>query len=101
MKRFEEFSKQNNDANAYLIKPFQRLTKYKLLIIPIVKFTAPQHPDYQNLEAAQTAFANTVDKVNHLKDRIMMNKKIQDLDREFSTDKFPILDKNRRLLFEE
>ena len=47
------------------------------------------------------AFGKVASKVNDLMDRIIMNKKIQELDKEFSTDKHPILVNNRRLLFEE
>lgn len=46
-------------------------------------------------------FGKTVDKMNDMVEIIEMNKKIQDLDREFSTEKLPIIDKNRRLLIEE
>ena len=43
---FKLHTKQNNDANSYLIKPVQRLPRYKLLIIPILDKTDPEHKDY-------------------------------------------------------
>lgn len=85
MEKFKQSSKQNNPAIDFLVKPLQRLTKYKMLIVPILDKTSPQHPDYVHLQAAFNGFAKAVEKVNDLMDRIMMNKKIQDLDREFST----------------
>ena len=39
-------------AEAFLIKPFQRVTKYKSLISPILAKTNPEHPDYIHLQEA-------------------------------------------------
>lgn len=39
MNGFQQRSHQNNDAKSYLSKPFQRLTKYKALITPILDKT--------------------------------------------------------------
>lgn len=39
MNGFQQRSSQNNDAKSYLSKPFQRLTKYKALITPILDKT--------------------------------------------------------------
>ncbi|KAL5108156.1 Intersectin-1 [Taenia crassiceps] len=41
---------QSMPLSSYFLKPMQRITKYKLLIEKLLKYTPANHPDYSNLQ---------------------------------------------------
>lgn len=55
------------DLVDYLVKPFQRLFKYPLLLKELLKHTPESHPDYQNLTNALQSLEKTVDEINNVK----------------------------------
>lgn len=50
-----------------LVKPFQRLLKYPLLIEQLIKYTDPSHPDFVNLDGALVILQQKVDVINNQK----------------------------------
>eukprot|EP00752_Nemacystus_decipiens_P004215 g3852.t1 len=52
------------DLRAYLIQPVQRVPRYRLLIIELLKHTRESHPDWANLNAALENVSRTVAKLN-------------------------------------
>jgi len=52
---------------SFLIKPIQRICKYPLLLKDLLKHTAPDHPDYENLKNAQVKIEAVVEYVNERK----------------------------------
>ncbi len=48
----------------WLAEPFQRVTRYPVLVAEILKHTTTLHPDYQNLEAALEGFRQLVHLIN-------------------------------------
>jgi hypothetical protein len=49
----------------FFVKPFQRLLKYPLLLKEVLKHTAPDHADYENLKRAYGTLQSVVDKINY------------------------------------
>jgi len=52
------------DLRGSLIKPLQRLTKMPLLVSGVLKYTPPDHPDYENLVKALELIQQVVAEVN-------------------------------------
>ncbi|CAM9475612.1 unnamed protein product [Ectocarpus sp. 6 AP-2014] len=52
------------DLKAYLIQPVQRVPRYRLLIIQLLKHTRESHPDWADLNAALETVSSTVTKLN-------------------------------------
>ncbi len=48
----------------FLVKPFQRLLKYPLLLRELQKLTPESHPDYKNIGNALGKLQVEVDKIN-------------------------------------
>ncbi|KAL1920032.1 uncharacterized protein VTP21DRAFT_1178 [Calcarisporiella thermophila] len=57
------------DLSSLLIKPVQRVLKYPLLLMQIVKLTPPTHSDYDNLNLATKEIQNVADRINEIKKR--------------------------------
>eukprot|EP01105_Mastigella_eilhardi_P011845 TRINITY_DN2719_c0_g1_i3.p1 TRINITY_DN2719_c0_g1~~TRINITY_DN2719_c0_g1_i3.p1 ORF type:complete len:619 (+),score=191.79 TRINITY_DN2719_c0_g1_i3:40-1857(+) len=55
---------QKLDIYDYLVKPFQRILKYPLLLRELKKYTDESHPDYGNLYKALELIEKTVDCIN-------------------------------------
>eukprot|EP00903_Cladosiphon_okamuranus_P014391 g13359.t1 len=52
------------DLRAYLIQPVQRVPRYRLLIIELLKHTRESHPDWVDLNAALANVSSTAAKLN-------------------------------------
>eukprot|EP00007_Cunea_sp_BSH-02190019_P006443 CAMPEP_0174238538 /NCGR_PEP_ID=MMETSP0417-20130205/11572_1 /TAXON_ID=242541 /ORGANISM="Mayorella sp, Strain BSH-02190019" /LENGTH=725 /DNA_ID=CAMNT_0015317381 /DNA_START=421 /DNA_END=2594 /DNA_ORIENTATION=- len=52
---------------SFLIKPIQRICKYPLLLKDLLKNTAEDHPDFDNLQKAMNKIQEVVDYVNERK----------------------------------
>ena len=66
---------KNLDLNSFLIKPFQRITKYPLLLQELDKNTPSTHPDSINLKAALKKVQHEVDTINSGKRKVDNQKK--------------------------
>eukprot|EP01087_Luapelamoeba_hula_P000755 TRINITY_DN1054_c8_g1_i1.p1 TRINITY_DN1054_c8_g1~~TRINITY_DN1054_c8_g1_i1.p1 ORF type:complete len:1120 (-),score=247.43 TRINITY_DN1054_c8_g1_i1:82-3441(-) len=55
------------DISSFLFKPFQRCTKYPLLIKELLSYTTEQHPDYRNLVKVQESLSSIIDAANEKK----------------------------------
>eukprot|EP01090_Pellita_catalonica_P004145 TRINITY_DN1398_c0_g1_i1.p1 TRINITY_DN1398_c0_g1~~TRINITY_DN1398_c0_g1_i1.p1 ORF type:complete len:563 (-),score=123.30 TRINITY_DN1398_c0_g1_i1:119-1807(-) len=49
---------------AFLIMPVQRLPRYLLLMRELIKYTAPDHPDFNLLEDARLGLQKVLDEIN-------------------------------------
>mmetsp|Transcript_18534 Transcript_18534/g.25989 ORF Transcript_18534/g.25989 Transcript_18534/m.25989 type:complete len:527 (+) Transcript_18534:147-1727(+) len=68
-KNFIEQCKANPETSGlglldFLVKPFQRLLKYPLLLKELIKNTPADHPDYENLQEAVKKLNVEVDSIN-------------------------------------
>lgn len=54
----------NETLESFLITPVQRIPRYNLLIKEIVKYTWPNHPDYEDLLAAMDKIKEIAHYVN-------------------------------------
>lgn len=52
-----------------LIMPVQRLPRYKLLLMDLLKYTHPQHPDYKNLDQACKNIHEMTEYIDGAKDK--------------------------------
>lgn len=52
------------DLASYLIKPVQRICKYPLLLLEIIKSTSSAHVDRRNLEIALAKLQNVIMVIN-------------------------------------
>jgi len=62
---------QRLEMSAFLIMPIQRIPRYELMLKDLLKFTWPEHPDYDNLTKA-------LDMVSHVNREINFKKKQSD-----------------------
>eukprot|EP01089_Gocevia_fonbrunei_P015781 TRINITY_DN4718_c0_g1_i2.p1 TRINITY_DN4718_c0_g1~~TRINITY_DN4718_c0_g1_i2.p1 ORF type:complete len:469 (-),score=67.73 TRINITY_DN4718_c0_g1_i2:137-1543(-) len=53
------------DLPSYLIMPVQRVPRYKLLIVEILKYTPNTHPDYKNIQKALEVINTVASYVNN------------------------------------
>ncbi|TVY90509.1 Dynamin-binding protein, partial [Lachnellula willkommii] len=60
------------NLDALLVKPVQRLTRYQLFLVQLLKETDADHPDYPALTAASSDLAQIINNINELKRRITM-----------------------------
>ncbi|TVY65712.1 Rho guanine nucleotide exchange factor gef1 [Lachnellula suecica] len=60
------------DLDALLIKPFQRVTRYRIIIGSIVENTDKDHPDWPALNNAQTELSVLLNNINEIQKRIQM-----------------------------
>lgn len=60
------------NLDALLVKPVQRLTRYQLFLVELLKETDADHPDYPALTAASSDLAQIIININELKRRIAM-----------------------------
>lgn len=60
------------DIASFLIKPFQRVTKYPLLFREIISYMDASDPDYENIQKAQAEIGKMIAKANEKK-RIVDN----------------------------
>jgi hypothetical protein len=58
------------DLSSLLVKPFQRVLKYPLLLTSLLESTPTDHPDYVNLAAALQKTNEMTERLNRLKGRI-------------------------------
>ncbi|KAJ5975518.1 hypothetical protein N7481_009225 [Penicillium waksmanii] len=58
------------DLSSLLVKPFQRVLKYPLLLTSLLESTPTDHPDYVNLVAALQKTNEMTERLNKLKGRI-------------------------------
>lgn len=58
------------DLSSLLVKPFQRVLKYPLLLTSLLESTPTDHPDYANLAAALQKTNEMTERLNKLKGRI-------------------------------
>eukprot|EP00158_Paraphelidium_tribonemae_P009796 Partr_v1_DN28968_c1_g1_i1_m26215 putative RhoGEF len=85
------------DLASYLIKPVQRICKYPLLLMEILKCTDPNHPDRGNIEVALAKVQNVLMVVN---DGVDGNQKMFDLQNSF-TEKVAIFAPTRYFVRED
>ena len=64
------------DLDALLVKPVQRITRYKLLLADIIKNTADDHPDVDALRVANETIGTLLTTINELKKRVELVGKI-------------------------
>jgi len=64
------------DLDALLVKPVQRITRYKLLLADIIKNTADDHPDVDALRVANETIGTLLSTINELKKRVELVGKI-------------------------
>jgi len=85
-----------------LVKPFQRLLKYPLLLSQLQKYTDPNHPDYQHIVAALQALQTEVDAINNNKARSDNMKKLLEINSiiEGIPKGFRMITSNRRFVHE-
>lgn len=76
------------DINGYLIKPFQRICRYVLLLKELIKNTPQDWPDYKDLQDSMDSIDAIVRQANETK-RVMDNlMKIQEI--QSSLDNVPL-----------
>lgn len=64
------------DLDALLVKPVQRITRYKLLLADVIKNTADDHPDADALRVANETIGTLLTTINDLKKRVELVGKI-------------------------
>ena len=90
------------DIFSFLIKPIQRLTKYPLLLENLVKYTEPEHPDYQGLKEALLLTQKLNQENNTYIEQFRKNLRQIDLQEVFGNPlKMSIYKPGRRLILEE
>jgi len=89
----EESMKQ--DLNGYLIKPFQRVCKYVLLLKELIKNTPPEWPDYTNCQTAMSTIDAVVRKANEIQRLVDNLSKLQEVQSMIDMD----LEESRMLKF--
>lgn len=63
----------------YLIMPVQRLARYTLLLLELLKKTTPDHPDYADLQAAVEMTQSVTNEINRGVGDAEKQKKLQDI----------------------
>lgn len=56
--------------DGFLLTPVQKICKYPLQLNELLKYTRPQHPDYQPLKSALEAMREVAQSINERKRRI-------------------------------
>ncbi|KAH8603105.1 hypothetical protein B0O99DRAFT_680069 [Bisporella sp. PMI_857] len=64
------------DIGSLMVKPVQRLTRWKMLITELVKHTQDTHPDYLALKGAVATIGDILSGINDLKKRVQTIAKI-------------------------
>jgi len=67
--KFQAFEAEKLKMNvppleSLLMKPVQRTSKYKLFLQNLLKWTRPDHPDYENLEKAYNMLEGVLESIN-------------------------------------
>jgi hypothetical protein len=60
------------DIDSLLVKPFQRLCRYQLLLKDLQTTTSPDHPDMPALNQAATAYDNVLRDINDMTRRVKL-----------------------------
>lgn len=67
-KQLKEMKKQyNEELNSFLIKPIQRIPRYKMLFEELFKATPKEHYDKENISKALTEVSKVAEKLNEQK----------------------------------
>ncbi|KAL6066987.1 RhoGEF domain containing protein [Balamuthia mandrillaris] len=74
------------DIASFLIKPFQRITKYPLLIREVINYTHPDHMDAQALHQAREEINRIVTNANEKKRQNDNSRKIAEIEESFVWD---------------
>ncbi|KAF9976419.1 hypothetical protein BGZ73_008621 [Actinomortierella ambigua] len=104
--RFAEFVKTRNrrpecknlDFQSFLMKPVQRIPRYRMLLESLLRHTPSHHPDYQNLKQAYGALEHTAMFVNETIRQHEMFQEMLDIQRRLSGLNEPLITPSRVLL---
>lgn len=61
----------------YLLTPVQRICKYPLQLAELLKYTKPDHPDYENIKNALAAMKGVAVLINERKRRLESLEKLE------------------------
>ena len=92
---------KNMDLSSFLVMPVQRLPKYVLLFKDLLKNTDENHPDYENIEEVLNKFIELNYDNNQKMDKYIKNLKMFEIQKNFHSEKFNILNAQREFISEE
>jgi len=98
----QKAGKQGLSIMDYLVKPFQRLLKYPLLLKELLKYTPSTHPDRNNIEKALEKLQKEVDNINKNKAKNDNMKKMLEIQQNLEglPKHFKLLLPNRMFIYE-
>ncbi|KAJ5066622.1 faciogenital dysplasia protein [Anaeramoeba ignava] len=89
------------DLQTLLITPVQRIPRYSLLFEGFLKYTEPQHPDFQFLTQALEKINEVAQQVNRNKAESEMFEKLLSIEKQFKEEKIVLAEYGRKLIFEK
>eukprot|EP01112_Ceratiomyxa_fruticulosa_P009029 TRINITY_DN234_c0_g3_i1.p1 TRINITY_DN234_c0_g3~~TRINITY_DN234_c0_g3_i1.p1 ORF type:complete len:784 (+),score=187.98 TRINITY_DN234_c0_g3_i1:333-2684(+) len=84
----------------YLIRPVQRIPRYNLLLLDLVKHTTPDHPDYANLANAEKKVKSVAEHMNEKKREFENIMKVTEIQETIEGNSEPLARPHRRFVLE-
>eukprot|EP01098_Paradermamoeba_levis_P002945 TRINITY_DN1392_c0_g2_i1.p1 TRINITY_DN1392_c0_g2~~TRINITY_DN1392_c0_g2_i1.p1 ORF type:complete len:425 (+),score=136.55 TRINITY_DN1392_c0_g2_i1:192-1466(+) len=87
--------------NSFMSKPFQRICKYPLLLRELLRYTPPEHPDYQGISSAMAKVEAVVADVNKGKKNLENQVKLLQIQQSLMGSNLVLAQPTRRFVCEE
>eukprot|EP00727_Mastigamoeba_balamuthi_P012963 m51a1_g829 putative domain containing protein (1855) ;mRNA; r:724480-733854 len=85
LQRCRASTRTNLDVIDYIVKPFQRVLKYPLLLKELLKYTDPSHSDYAPTVAALQKIQASIDRINNNKSYSDNLRRILDINKQIGS----------------